>query len=78
MVEGGSELHSSFLKQGLVDRLVVYQGPCLIGSSGQAWLQEVLADTIRSVRFWQLADVRRIGNDIRAEYILDNPNANVN
>lgn len=33
LVEGGSQVLASFLKEGLVDRLTVYQAPCLIGGS---------------------------------------------
>jgi diaminohydroxyphosphoribosylaminopyrimidine deaminase/5-amino-6-(5-phosphoribosylamino)uracil reductase len=33
LVEGGGELHASFLEQGLADRLVLYVAPRLIGGT---------------------------------------------
>ncbi len=34
LVEGGSEIHSSFLKQGLVDRVMLFVAPLFAGSAG--------------------------------------------
>jgi len=68
MVEGGGLLHSALLKQRLVNRLVVYQGPALIGSSGLPWLQGSQAETMSQISFFTLVNVRQIGNDIRSEY----------
>ena len=70
MVEGGAKLHSSFLQQQLVNRLVVYTGPALIGGSGQSWLSNTLATTMNQVKFLKLVNVKQLANDVRSEYDL--------
>jgi len=64
LVEGGAQLSSKLLKNNLVDRLVVYQGACIIGGTGNFWSKEGLADTMADVKFWNLESVERLGNDV--------------
>ncbi|MBD4657254.1 riboflavin biosynthesis protein RibD, partial [Xanthomonas citri pv. citri] len=35
LVEAGATVAASFLQQGLVDELVVYQAPCFLGNSAK-------------------------------------------
>ncbi|WP_428835726.1 bifunctional diaminohydroxyphosphoribosylaminopyrimidine deaminase/5-amino-6-(5-phosphoribosylamino)uracil reductase RibD [Sphingomonas rustica] len=63
LVEGGAETASSFLRAGLVDRLLLYRAPILIGS-GKAALGDIglgrLADAHGR---WRLAESRQLGSD---------------
>lgn len=63
MVEGGAETASAFLTAGLVDRLLIYRAPILIGR-GKACLADIglhrLADAHGQ---WQLVDRRPLGKD---------------
>lgn len=40
LVEGGSKIHSSFLKQNLVDRVMLFVAPLFAGSAGTSLLDE--------------------------------------
>jgi len=69
MVEGGGAVHSSLLAQNLVDELVVYHGPKLLGSSSNAhetngWPANgtVLAPSISLADSWKLCEVRKVGD----------------
>jgi riboflavin biosynthesis pyrimidine reductase len=63
MVEGGAAVHTSFLRDGLVDELHVYKGSTVIGEGGRPWVTSPLAATIGDARFWALKSVRQLGND---------------
>ncbi|MDF7774234.1 bifunctional diaminohydroxyphosphoribosylaminopyrimidine deaminase/5-amino-6-(5-phosphoribosylamino)uracil reductase RibD [Sphingomonas sp. AOB5] len=59
LVEGGAGTASAFLREGLVDRLLLYRAPVLIGT-GTAALGDIgLADEAR----WTLTDSRSLGSD---------------
>jgi len=63
-VEAGATLTGAFLRAGLVDELLLYQAPLLLGSGpGIATLDPpaALADAAR----WHIHDVQRIGPDLR-------------
>ena len=63
-VEAGFKLNGSLLREGLVDELLVYLAPCLLGpSQGMARLPELQALDER-LQF-QFHDVRQVGDDVR-------------
>lgn len=63
LVEGGAMTASAFLRAGLVDRLLLYRAPILIGS-GKACLGEIGLESLDDAHgCWRLADTRRLGND---------------
>ncbi|NML08215.1 bifunctional diaminohydroxyphosphoribosylaminopyrimidine deaminase/5-amino-6-(5-phosphoribosylamino)uracil reductase RibD [Sphingomonas sp. G-3-2-10] len=63
LVEGGAETASAFLREGLVDRLLLYRAPILIGS-GKAALGDIgLTDLASAHDRWRLADSRTLGSD---------------
>jgi len=68
LVEGGAETAASFLHGDLVDRLLVYRAPILIGE-GKAALADIglgrLADAHGR---WRLVDTRQLGIDILEVY----------
>ncbi len=63
LVEGGAQTAAAFLAAGLVDRLVLYRAPILIGG-GRPGLADIglgaLADAHDQ---WQLRDARQLGSD---------------
>ncbi len=64
-VEAGVKLNGALLAAGLVDELVVYLAPRLIGDSGQGMFAlPPLAGLDRAPRL-ELRDVQRIGTDLR-------------
>lgn len=63
LVEGGAETAAAFLREGLVDRLLLYRAPILIGS-GKAALGDIgLPDLASAHGRWQLTDTRMLGSD---------------
>lgn len=63
LVEGGAETAAAFLRDGLVDRLLLYRAPILIGS-GKAALGDLgLADLASAHGRWRLTDTRMLGSD---------------
>ena len=68
LVEGGAETASSFLHGDLVDRLLVYRAPILIGE-GKAALTDIgLASLAGAHGRWRLAETRQLGSDILEVY----------
>lgn len=67
LVETGATLAGEFVQQGLVDELVVYMAPCLMGSDARPLLAMPLTNMAEKKELL-LKDVRQIGNDIRLTY----------
>ncbi len=63
-VEAGATLSGSLLREGLVDELLLYLAPVLIGP-GRAMLDLPKLDDLAQARSLQLHDVARIGADLR-------------
>jgi diaminohydroxyphosphoribosylaminopyrimidine deaminase/5-amino-6-(5-phosphoribosylamino)uracil reductase len=64
LVECGAQLAGSFLAKGLVDELVLYVAPGLMGHDA-APLAHLGADAAASLQKFEFSDVRRIGDDVR-------------
>ncbi|OFI39055.1 riboflavin biosynthesis protein RibD [Arthrobacter sp. SW1] len=69
MVEGGSRILGAFLAAGLVDELIVYLAPTLLGSGTPA-LRELGITTLADAQHWSWDDagggaVQRLGRDLR-------------
>jgi riboflavin biosynthesis pyrimidine reductase len=62
LVEGGAETAAAFLRADLVDRLLLYRAPILIG--GGRTLPDIgLTDLAAAHGRWTLDDTRRLGSD---------------
>ncbi|MGD8173197.1 bifunctional diaminohydroxyphosphoribosylaminopyrimidine deaminase/5-amino-6-(5-phosphoribosylamino)uracil reductase RibD [Vibrio sp. TRT 21S02] len=64
-VEAGATLASSLLKANLVDEIVLYQAPKLMGSDGRGLFGAFGLQAMNEVLDLTLLDVRQIGQDIR-------------
>lgn len=62
-VEGGARTAAAFLAAGLVDRLLLYRAPIVIGSGRDAIGDIGLSDLGQAHGRWRLADTRQLGND---------------
>lgn len=67
-VEGGAETAAAFLKADLVDRLLIYRAPIVIGAGKGAVGDIGLADLTQAHGRWQLTDLRRLGSDTLEVY----------
>lgn len=64
LLEGGPTLAGAFVAQGLVDRVVGYVAPALLGA-GPAALQNAGVGTVSAAHRLRLDDVTRTGADVR-------------
>lgn len=63
LVEGGAETAASFLRAGLVDRLLLYRAPILLGA-GKAALGDIgLASLADAHGRWRLSYTQMLGSD---------------
>lgn len=63
LVEGGAETAAAFLAAGLVDRLILYRAPILIGDGRPALGDIGLSELADAHGQWLLADTRMLGSD---------------
>jgi diaminohydroxyphosphoribosylaminopyrimidine deaminase/5-amino-6-(5-phosphoribosylamino)uracil reductase len=63
LVEGGAETASAFLRAGLVDRLLLYRAPILIGAGRDALGDIGLGSLADAHGKWRLTDARQLGSD---------------
>lgn len=62
MVEGGAATATAFLREGLVDRLLIYRAPVLLG--GRPALGDIGLPSLATARGqWRLAESRMLGQD---------------
>jgi diaminohydroxyphosphoribosylaminopyrimidine deaminase/5-amino-6-(5-phosphoribosylamino)uracil reductase len=66
LLEGGPQLAGSFIRAGVVDRLVWYAGARVAAGQG---LSAIAGDfpTLDAARHIQITSVRRIGADVRID-----------
>ena len=64
LIESGAKLAGAFVSAGLVDELIVYCAPTLLGSDARPLLSLPLSEMKQQIR-WQWQDVRMVGNDLR-------------
>jgi diaminohydroxyphosphoribosylaminopyrimidine deaminase/5-amino-6-(5-phosphoribosylamino)uracil reductase len=62
IVEGGAQTASAFLRAGLVDRLMLYRAPILIGGGRPALGDIGIDDLSQAHGRWHLADTRMLGS----------------
>jgi len=63
LVEGGAAVASAFLAADLVDRLLLYRAPILIGGGKPALRDIGLYDLAEAHQRWTHADARQLGSD---------------
>jgi diaminohydroxyphosphoribosylaminopyrimidine deaminase / 5-amino-6-(5-phosphoribosylamino)uracil reductase len=63
--EAGFKLNGSLLREGLVDELLLYLAPCLIGHAASGLFNLPELTSLGGKRHLQIHDLRQIGEDIR-------------
>ena len=64
LVEAGPTLSGALIREGWVDRLVLYQAPKLLGHLARP-LATMALDTLRDAMELEFTEVTRIGSDLR-------------
>ncbi len=65
LLEGGARLAAEFASRGMLDRVVAYVAPVLLGGGGRAVLDGFGAGTLSEALRLQLDEVARLGDDVR-------------
>ncbi|WP_369788855.1 bifunctional diaminohydroxyphosphoribosylaminopyrimidine deaminase/5-amino-6-(5-phosphoribosylamino)uracil reductase RibD [Rouxiella sp. WC2420] len=64
-VEAGSELAGALLQAGLVDELIIYMAPKLLGENGRALCVLPGLESLTDAPAFEFSDVRQVGPDLR-------------
>jgi diaminohydroxyphosphoribosylaminopyrimidine deaminase/5-amino-6-(5-phosphoribosylamino)uracil reductase len=64
-VEAGHKLNGSLLDEGLVDELLIYMAPCILGDTAQGMFHLPPLQELAQRRKLKITDVARVGDDIR-------------
>ena len=64
LVEAGATLAASFLRRGLLDEIIIYMAPKLLGSSARP-LFDLSLNTMSSALPLKISDMRAVGTDWR-------------
>jgi diaminohydroxyphosphoribosylaminopyrimidine deaminase / 5-amino-6-(5-phosphoribosylamino)uracil reductase len=68
IVEGGGEVNSSFLKEGLVDKFILFYGPMFIGGKGASNLVAGKGiDFLKDAPKLEISSVKKLNDDICVE-----------
>lgn len=70
LVEAGATLAGQFMQQGLVDEIIIYMAPKLMGSSARP-LFDIPLDTMAAQLGLKIADIRAVGKDWRITASVD-------
>ncbi|CAN5361376.1 bifunctional diaminohydroxyphosphoribosylaminopyrimidine deaminase/5-amino-6-(5-phosphoribosylamino)uracil reductase RibD [soil metagenome] len=70
LVEGGAALAASFLQDALVDRLIIFRAPFILGKDALGAFSGLPSTTIGAAPRWRLVDARRFGDDEMTVYSL--------
>ena len=64
-VEGGLRLNGALLAAGLVDEMVLYLAPCLIGNSARGMFDLPALESLTGKKNMNIRDLRMVGTDVR-------------
>ena len=64
LIESGAKLAGAFIEQNLVDELVIFTAPTLLGSDARPAFELPFAKMDQQIR-WSWHDVRMVGNDLK-------------
>ena len=62
--EAGFKLNGSLMREGLVDELLLYLAPCLIGDAASGLFNLPELTSLSGKRLLQVRDLRQLGEDI--------------
>ena len=70
LVEAGSTLGSALLAAGIIDEVVLYQAPILLGS-GKSWLEDIGITNVAGAQHLSLISSEQIGPDLKFRYRVE-------
>jgi diaminohydroxyphosphoribosylaminopyrimidine deaminase/5-amino-6-(5-phosphoribosylamino)uracil reductase len=70
LVEAGPTLGSALMAAGLIDELIIYQAPILLGA-GKSWLEDIGISTISNASHLVFLEASAIGPDFKFRYRVE-------
>lgn len=70
LVETGAQLAGAFVQENLVDEMILYTAPTLMGSSARPTLTLPLEQMNQQIR-WHWQDIRQVGGDLKLTLVRD-------
>lgn len=70
LMEGGSKVIASALKQRLINRFVVYSAPILLGDTGRPLIEGMSIPSMKEALLMRLINIKQIGHCVRLDYHL--------
>ncbi len=64
-VEAGYKLNGSLLAEGLVDELLIYMAPCILGDTAKGMFHLPPLENLAGRHHLKITDIRKFGNDVR-------------
>jgi diaminohydroxyphosphoribosylaminopyrimidine deaminase/5-amino-6-(5-phosphoribosylamino)uracil reductase len=68
LVEGGAELAGALLAEALVDRMIIFQAPVVLGAGARSAFAHVPAHSLPDASRWRVIARRMIGQDLMTVY----------
>jgi diaminohydroxyphosphoribosylaminopyrimidine deaminase/5-amino-6-(5-phosphoribosylamino)uracil reductase len=65
LIESGARLAGAFIEQDLVDELILYQAPKLMGADSKSLVNMESIENLSQAKELNISDIRMIGKDIR-------------
>jgi diaminohydroxyphosphoribosylaminopyrimidine deaminase/5-amino-6-(5-phosphoribosylamino)uracil reductase len=65
LVEAGAILNGALLTENLIDELIVYMAPSILGDQGRGLFHLPGMMTMADKKMLKLLDVRQVGGDLR-------------
>ncbi len=71
LIESGAQLSGAFIEQDLVNELILYQAPKLMGGDGKSLMAMPAISKLDQAKALTIKDIRMVGSDIRITSLLD-------
>jgi diaminohydroxyphosphoribosylaminopyrimidine deaminase/5-amino-6-(5-phosphoribosylamino)uracil reductase len=68
LVEGGAELAGSLLNENVVDRMIIFQAPVVLGKDARGAFTHVSPHALPDAPRWRVVDRRTLGPDLMTVY----------
>jgi diaminohydroxyphosphoribosylaminopyrimidine deaminase/5-amino-6-(5-phosphoribosylamino)uracil reductase len=68
LVEGGAELAGALLAEAVVDRMIIFQAPVVLGAGARSAFAYVPAHALPDAPRWRVVDRRAVGQDLMTVY----------
>jgi diaminohydroxyphosphoribosylaminopyrimidine deaminase/5-amino-6-(5-phosphoribosylamino)uracil reductase len=76
LIESGEKLSGAFIEQDLVNELILYQAPKLIGGNGKNLMAMPTLNVLSEAKPLTIKDIRMVGCDIRITSLFTPQNHN--